>query len=50
MDKVEKPSNFDCYTPSSEPFSFYWINVDQVSARTLAFLSWERTFIFHERQ
>jgi hypothetical protein len=21
MDKVRKPSNFECYTPSSEPFS-----------------------------
>jgi hypothetical protein len=30
MDKVQKPSDFDCYTPSSEPFRFY-LNPDSLT-------------------
>jgi hypothetical protein len=25
MDKVQKPSNFECYTPWSEPFRIYYL-------------------------
>jgi hypothetical protein len=29
MDKVQKPTNSQCYTPSSEPFRFYfWASAD----------------------
>jgi hypothetical protein len=28
MDKVQKPSNLECYKPSSEPFRIYKITVD----------------------
>jgi hypothetical protein len=27
MDKVQKPSNNECYTPSSEPFRMYTITI-----------------------
>jgi hypothetical protein len=27
MEKVQKPSNSECYTPSSEPFRIYWLDI-----------------------
>jgi hypothetical protein len=41
MDKVRKPSNSVCYTPSSEPYTIYFLTTHSANKKNSKFLQWK---------